>query len=179
MLFNFVRENNSTFVRSNVNSFKHTINMKRLFSLLTILVFSLSVFAQTNIDNVKDTTNGPQIKFEKIVHDYGKVFQGADGNSEFWFTNTGNEPLILSKPASSCGCTVPTWPKEPILPGKKDVIKVTYNTHGIGVFNKTITITSNAKNSRIVLTVKGEVQAKPAEVMPEKSTDQSAVPVNK
>ncbi|MBM3403444.1 MAG: DUF1573 domain-containing protein [Bacteroidetes bacterium] len=153
--------------------------MKRLLSIVTILVFSLGAFAQDNLENAKDTANGPLIKFEKIVHDYGKMYQGADGNADFWFTNTGNEPLILSKPASSCGCTVPTWPKEPLLPGKKETIKVTYNTNGIGVFNKTITVTSNAKNSRVVLTIKGEVMAKPAEVMPEKATEQSAVPINK
>ena len=105
--------------------------------------------------------------------------QGADGTCEFKFTNTGKEPLILSKPQSSCGCTVPTWPQEPILPGKSDVIKVTYNTNNVGPINKTVTVTSNAKTSRLVLSIKGTVTAKPAETVPVKTNDNSAAPINK
>ena len=89
------------------------------------------------------------------------------------------EPLILSNVTSSCGCTVPTWPQEPILPGKSDVIKVTYNTNNVGPINKTITVTSNAKTSRLVLSIKGTVTPKPAEQVPVKSNDNSAAPINK
>jgi hypothetical protein len=125
---------------------------------------------------VVDNPNAPEIVFEKTVHDYGTLVQGADGTCEFKFTNKGKEPLILSKPQSSCGCTVPTWPQEPILPGKSDVIKVTYATHNVGPINKTVTVTSNAKNGRIVLSIKGNVIAKPAENVPEKTNDKSATP---
>lgn len=123
--------------------------------------------------------NAPEISFDKTVHDYGTIVQGSDGTCEFKFTNTGKEPLILQKPQSSCGCTVPTWPQEPILPGKNDVIKVTYATHNVGPINKTVTVTSNAKTARVVLSIKGNVVAKPADKVPEKTNDNSATPINK
>ena len=81
------------------------------------------------------------------------------------------EPLIVQKPKSSCGCTVPSWPKEPILPGESDVIKVTYRTNRVGVINKSVTVTSNAvKNGTVVLRIKGKVLEQPTEAMPEKET---------
>jgi hypothetical protein len=123
--------------------------------------------------------NAPEISFDKVVHDYGTVTQGSDATCEFKFFNTGKEPLILQKPVSSCGCTVPTWPQEPVLPGKSDVIKVTYSTHNIGPINKTITVNSNAKTSRVVLSIKGTVIAKPADKVPEKTNDNGATPIQK
>jgi len=123
--------------------------------------------------------NAPEISFAKTVHDYGTIVQGSDGTCEFKFTNTGKEPLILQKPVSSCGCTVPTWPQEPVLPGKSDVIKVTYATHNVGPINKTVTVNSNAKTARVVLSIKGNVVAKPADKVPEKTNDNSATPINK
>ena len=100
--------------------------MKKLVFLFGILVMMAGVaMAQ---DDVKVSENGPEIEFEKLVHDYGEVEYNGNGECEFRFTNTGNEPLILQKPKSSCGCTVPSWPKEPILPGESEVIKVTYKT---------------------------------------------------
>ena len=140
-----------------------------MFVSFLLLAFGMVAFAQQPASTSSDTANGPYIRFEKVVHDYGTLEQGADGTCEFKFTNTGNEPLILNKPTSSCGCTVPTWPKEPILPGKGDVIKVTYATHNVGIINKTVTVTSNAKNSRVVLSIKGTVIAKPTETLPEKA----------
>jgi hypothetical protein len=93
------------------------------------------------------------------VHDYGTMKQGADGNCEFKFTNTGKEPLIIANAVGSCGCTVPTYPKEPILKGQSAVIKVHYDTKRVGGFNKTVTITSNAKTSTKMITIKGTVEA--------------------
>ena len=110
---------------------------------------------------------GPEIEFEKIVHAYN-----GNGECEFRFTNTGNEPLLIQKPKSSCGCTIPSWPNEPILPGESDVIKVTYRTNRAGNINKTVTVTSNAvKNSTVVLRIKGRVLEQPTEAMPEKKND--------
>ncbi|MCK9204479.1 MAG: DUF1573 domain-containing protein [Bacteroidales bacterium] len=152
---------------------------KILFSFVGLIFAAFSVQAQDAAPQPQANPNAPEISFEKTVHDYGTIFQSADGTCEFKFTNTGKEPLILSKPQSSCGCTVPTWPQEPILPGKSDVIKVTYNTNNIGPINKTVTVTSNAKTSRIVLQIKGAVVAKPATTEPVKTTDQGASPQSK
>jgi hypothetical protein len=95
--------------------------------------------------------------------------QGDNGECEFKFKNTGKEPLILSNVYSSCGCTVPSWPKEPIMPGKSEVIKVKYNTSRLGTINKKVTVISNAVNNPIELFIKGNVSAKPAETLPEKT----------
>jgi hypothetical protein len=157
---------------------------KILFSVAFMILAAFTLQAQDNAQPAvaappEPNPNAPEISFAKTVHDYGTIMQGADGTCEFKFTNTGKEPLILSKPQSSCGCTVPTWPQEPILPGKSDVIKVTYNTNNIGPINKTVTVSSNAKTSRVVLSIKGTVVAKPAEQVPVKSNDNSAAPINK
>ena len=90
---------------------------------------------------------GPQISFETETLDYGTIAQGADGNREFIFTNTGNEPLIISSCKGSCGCTVPKCPTEPILPGETSKIKVKYDTTRLGKVTKTVTVTSNAGES--------------------------------
>lgn len=148
--------------------------MKKLVLLIGVLVmFAGMATAQTE----KTVANGPEIEFDKLVHDYGQVPYNGNGECVFTFTNTGNEPLIVQKPKSSCGCTVPTWPKEPILPGESDVIKVTYKTTRVGAINKSITVTSNAKtNSTVVLRIKGRVMEQPTEAMPEK---EAISPVNK
>jgi hypothetical protein len=83
------------------------------------------------------------------------------------FKNTGKAELILTNCRSSCGCTVPSWPKDPIPPGKKASIKVKYNTQRIGQINKTITVESNAVNDRVVLKITGNVNPQPTEAAPE------------
>jgi hypothetical protein len=150
---------------------------KSAFLIIAIIFAALGLNAQDAALNANP--NAPEISFAKVLHDYGTVFQGGDGTCEFRFTNTGKEPLILSKPVSSCGCTVPTWPQEPILPGKSDIIKVTYNTNNIGPINKTVTVNSNAKTGRIVLSIKGSVVAKPTATLPEKTNEKGTAPVNK
>jgi len=152
---------------------------KVIFSFVLLIFAAFSLQAQDVQPAAPVDPNAPEISFDKLVHDYGTVVQGADATCEFKFTNTGKEPLILQKPVSSCGCTVPTWPQEPILPGKSDVIKVTYATHNIGPISKTVTVTSNAKTSRVVLSIKGTVIAKPADKVPEKTNDNSATPIQK
>lgn len=149
--------------------------MKKLVFLIGVLVMMAGV-AMAQEEKVSE--NGPEIEFEKLVHDYGEVQYNGNGECEFRFTNTGNEPLILQKPKSSCGCTVPTWPKEPILPGESNVIKVTYKTTKVGTINKSITVTSNAKtNATVVLRIKGTVLPQPTETLPEKDFGEGS-PVN-
>ncbi|MCD4698375.1 MAG: DUF1573 domain-containing protein [Bacteroidales bacterium] len=126
-----------------------------------------------------DNPNAPVINFDKLVHDYGELEQHGNGRCEFAFINEGKEPLILSNVRSSCGCTVPEWPRQPILPGQSEVIKVKYDTKRIGMINKSITVYSNAKKSPITLRIKGKVNAKSAMALPEKNTDKSGSPVNK
>lgn len=145
---------------------------------LVLLIGILAVFAGvSHAQDAKATQNGPEIEFAKLVHDYGEVPYNGNGECEFKFTNTGNEPLIIQKPKSSCGCTVPSWPKEPILPGESDVIKVTYKTTRVGAINKSVTVTSNAKtNSTVVLRIKGTVLEQQTEALPQK---EAGSPANK
>lgn len=148
--------------------------MKKVIYLLGIMLLMAGV-AKAQDAKVQ---NGPEIEFEKIVHDYGNVPYNGNGECEFRFTNTGNEPLLIQKPKSSCGCTIPTWPNEPILPGESEVIKVTYKTNRVGQINKSVTVTSNAvKNSTVVLRIKGTVLEQPKEVMPENNTMDGGSPV--
>lgn len=99
------------------------------------------------------------IIFDKLVHDYGTVQKGGDGNCVFTFTNKGQKPLVLSNVRASCGCTTPEWTKTPVNPGETGIIKVKYNTNLPGTFNKSVTVTSNAANSSVLLRIKGQVVA--------------------
>ena len=140
-----------------------------LFSVLFLSALVVSAQAEKKATQVVKKQNGPEITFKTLSHNYGDIYYGANGTFSFDFTNTGNEPLILTKPRSSCGCTIPHWPKEPILPGETSAIKVTYNTHRNGAFNKTVTVYSNAlKNKTVVLRIKGKVIPKPTEELPVK-----------
>jgi hypothetical protein len=128
--------------------------MKTLFALVFL---TLTAVIQINAQTA-DTTL--VIKFASTVHDYGTIEQGSDGSCQFVFTNMGTTPLVLSNVRASCGCTVPTWPREPILPGKEGSIKVVYNTNLVGSFNKSISVNSNAKNNEVILNIKGTVTQK-------------------
>ena len=119
--------------------------------------------------------NAPTMSFESEVVDYGTIEQGADGVREFKFTNNGKEPLIISNARGSCGCTVPTWPKEPIKPGESSVIKVKYDTKRLGAINKSVTITSNAVSPTKVVRIKGKIiapQTSPVKATPGAPTEQ-------
>ena len=135
---------------------------KALFSLLMIFVASAGVTAIA-----QEVTNGAQIEFDKEVHDYGTVENGGNGTCTFEFTNTGNAPLIISNAKGSCGCTVPSWPKEPLAPGKSAKITVKYDTKRPGAINKSVTITSNAVNTPTkIVRIKGNVKAAPTSGAP-------------
>jgi len=126
--------------------------MKKLLVYLTIF-FGIFSNAQT----------GPKIEFKEETINYGEVERGKDdGIRIFEFTNTGDAPLLITNAKSSCGCTVPEWPKEAIAPGGKGKIKVQYNMTP-GPISKTITIESNAvnkTNGMVPLRIKGTVVVK-------------------
>lgn len=136
---------------------------------------------QQQLQPATQNPNAPEIVFETEVMDYGKVEYNGNGVREFKFKNKGKEPLIITRAKGSCGCTVPTWPKEPIMPGKSGVIKVKYSTNRVGRFTKTVTISSNAKTPTKRLTIKGEVGPKPItpteQTVPVKKVTGGATPV--
>jgi len=130
--------------------------MKKILFLLFIGMASLSMKGQTQEEIKKDFT-GPVFEFENEVIDYGDIAVNSDGNRVFKFKNIGKSPLIISNVKGSCGCTVPTKPEEPIMPGETGEIKVKYATNRVGPFSKTVTITSNAYEPTVVLKIKGRV----------------------
>ncbi|WP_278034876.1 DUF1573 domain-containing protein [Flavobacterium nitratireducens] len=139
--------------------------MKKILLLAALVVFGItSSKAQETSKKIKATAaktakvNGAGMVFESETIDYGTIAHNADGRREFVFRNNGNKPLIITNAVGSCGCTVPTFPKEPIAPGAKAVINVKYATDRVGQFSKTVTVTSNAEGQTTkVLTIKGNV----------------------
>jgi hypothetical protein len=149
--------------------------MKKLITLsIALLAFTFSNAQETTKITKKTTTKttkttkttlpkveGAGMVFASETIDYGTVAANSDGKREFVFTNNGNKPLIITNATGSCGCTVPSYSKEPIAPGAKGVIGVKYDTSRAGQpFTKTVTITSNAVGSPSkTLTIKGNVLA--------------------
>ncbi len=128
------------------------------FVLLGLVFFCLSSYTQE--DSIVKKRHLPYILFEKTTHDFGTLEYGSDATYEFTFKNAGKQPLIITNCKSSCGCTVPDCPKEPIKKNHRGKIIVKYNTTTVGSFAKTITIQSNALNNPVILTIKGKVKPK-------------------
>jgi len=112
----------------------------KTFTMLVLLSLFIQVQAMAQV-------KGPMLEFKETYHDFGDIKQGEVVEYKFEFTNTGDSTLLLRKVFSTCGCTIPTWPKEGIASGKSDYIVVKYNSEGkMGLQNKIITLFSNATN---------------------------------
>jgi hypothetical protein len=135
--------------------------MKKLFSLFTLLSFAATIsFAQTQTTS-GTTTDGPAMELSSTTVDFGTIEQDSDPFRTVSFTNTGNEPLIIKNAKGSCGCTVPTYEKAPILPGETSEIKIRYATNRLGKINKTVTLyTNEGSEVKRVLKVVGTVNKK-------------------
>jgi hypothetical protein len=136
------------------------------FALLIPAVAGLCLMAstpnhstKTSSENIWLATEG-EITIDKTTHDYGRVKQ-EDGavTATFTITNNTQEPVVLTNVIASCGCTTPTWTKEPILPGKTGHVVASFNPKGRpGPINKTVTITTSSEPARIVVYLKGNVE---------------------
>ena len=135
--------------------------MGKIIILTVLIIAGITVNAQNAPAAQVPAANPNQaeISFEKNIHDFGTIKWNGNGVYEFRFKNTGKEPLIISNAQGSCGCVVPTWPKEPIKPGGESLIRVSYDTKKAGSFQKTVVITSNAKTNPQIITVKGVVES--------------------
>lgn len=125
--------------------------MKKIFLLLMMLA-SLVAYAQQE---------QPEIKFDKTVHNFGTFSEKTPVQTAvFAFTNIGKAPLIINQAIASCGCTIPSYTKEPIMPGEKGTVKVTYNGKGKfpGYFKKLITIRTNGKVEMVRLYIEGDMK---------------------
>ncbi len=125
-----------------------------LFILALAFVGTFTASAQ----NATTPTSGPVMTFDVTTVDYGSIDKGSEPLRKFKFVNTGNEPLIIKAAKGSCGCTVPKYPQEPIMPGESNFIEVRYDTQRTGMFTKTVTITTNEATDTHTLTIKGDVK---------------------
>jgi len=132
--------------------------MKKIL-IICAVAFGFVYTASAQTDN---TANKAEFKFNEEKHDFGKVPQGTPVTTVFTFTNIGIEPLIITSVRPSCGCTTDSYTTTPVKAGETGTIKVTYNAALVSSFNKTITVTSNAKTPTKYLNIVGEVVAKPA-----------------
>lgn len=100
---------------------------------------------------------GQEIWFSESTYNYGDIEQGSAGLYTIEFKNIGKEAIVINRVRSSCGCTVPSWPRKPIEPGATGEIEVKYNTELTGAFMKSVTVYSTAENSPVKLTIRGKV----------------------
>lgn len=145
----------------------HLTNMKKVALLLTALMYVGLVWAQdpaqTPVTIEAPVTGGPIMTLDSDVVDYGEIAYGADPLRKVSFKNTGTEPLVISNAKGSCGCTVPTWPREPILPGESAEIEIRYDTKRPGPINKTVKITTNEVVNTHTLRVIGTIAPEPVQ----------------
>jgi hypothetical protein len=136
--------------------------MKKLILLALLFGYTATaVVAQSDNDplQTEETTpaNGPKMEFEAMEVDYGTIEQHSEPLRSLSFTNTGTEPLVIKNARGSCGCTVPIWPKEPIMPGETSQIDIRYATNRLGKINKKVTLTTNEASGTHVIKVLGKV----------------------
>ncbi|HYE53492.1 MAG TPA: DUF1573 domain-containing protein [Chitinophagaceae bacterium] len=142
--------------------------MKRAILLSFVLVIAVAVNAQT----AATTTTAPVIELLQVkeaIHDFGKIPQGRPATYTFEVFNSGKEPLKLDNVQAACGCTTPQWNKDAIPAGGSTKIIVGYNAYAEGPFEKTITVTYNGNQTK-VLTIKGNVYKAPPSSAPENAS---------
>ena len=148
--------------------------MKQTLVILAMVLmasFRLAAQATPTEATPATPTSGAILKLESETVDYGTIDQGSEPLRLAKFTNAGTEPLIISGAKGSCGCTVPNWPKDPIMPGESSQIEIRYDTKRVGGINKTVTVSSNDPAGPHVIKVVGTINAVAQEEgLPEKES---------
>jgi hypothetical protein len=128
--------------------------MRRLiFPVIAVLLFSCT---QKNSEE-EAKRSGQQLFFAETTYNFGEMIEDGPGTFKIEFKNTGDQSIVINRVRSSCGCTIPSWPKEPVAPEQTGEIEVRYNTALTGSFLKSVYIYSTAENSPVKLMVKGKV----------------------
>ena len=128
-------------------------NMRRL--IIPVLAILLISCAQKNEEGAK--ISGQELFFTESTYNFGEMMEDGPGTFKIEFKNIGDQPIVINRVRSSCGCTIPSWPKEPVEPGKNGEIEVKYNTALTGSFLKSVYVYSTAANSPVKLLIKGKV----------------------
>lgn len=134
--------------------------MKKFIFILAFAAFSFQFAAAQNQAAVKQEE---KVQWSEKAHDYGQIPQGVPAKATFTFKNNSNEPVVITNVRSSCGCTVAGYTKEPVRPGEEGEVSATYNAARPGKFSKSVTVTMGGDIGAVLLTIKGEVTAKPTE----------------
>jgi hypothetical protein len=132
-------------------------------SLIAMITLAFVINGCTANPEEKAKGHGQEIWFEESLHDYGEIEQDSDGTWSFAFKNLGDEAIVINRVRSTCGCTVPDWPREPIEAGASGEIRVIYNTATTGTFLKSVIVYSSAGNSPVKLQIKGKVYPRETE----------------
>lgn len=138
--------------------------MRKIIPILFLAFISLTAMAQENAAKEEVVASGPVMKFEDRTHNFGEIpLKGGKVSHDFKFINDGTEPLIISKAKGSCGCTVPKYPKGPIMPGEEASVKVVFSPKGKkGKIHKTVTITHNSgvpgESKQVKLNIGGRIK---------------------
>lgn len=128
--------------------------MKKIMMVAILMILSITMAS---------AQSPAEIKFDKLTHNFGLFSEESPiQKTTFTFTNVGGAPLVINQVVASCGCTVPKYDKQPIAPGKKGSIEVTYNGRGKfpGHFKKSITVRTNGKTEMVRLYIEGEMKEK-------------------
>lgn len=128
-----------------------------LKATIVVLAFTLCITGCKSSPEEKAKGHGQEIWFDELMHDYGEMEKDSDGSWAFTFKNIGEKAFVINRVRSTCGCTVPEWPREPIEPGETGEINVIYNTKTTGTFLKSVIVYSSAANSPVKLQIKGKV----------------------
>ncbi len=144
--------------KSGTNTLTLRHQNKIMKHLSFVLTFVLAVACSAIAYAQNEGADGPVLSFENMIVDYGKIVQNSDPLRVVKFTNTGTEPLVIQNARGSCGCTVPSFPKQPIMPGESSEIEIRYDSKRLGKINKTVTITTNEGGEPHVLKVTGQIE---------------------
>lgn len=133
-----------------------------ILAILLLAMVSVGVAQEAKVQTPVIKTDGPVLTLEKNTHDFGDIYQGDIVEYTFKFTNTGNQPLLITNIQTSCGCTTPQWPRDPIMPGGKGELKVGFNSAGkMNKQTKVLPIISNAVNDASVTFTTNVLDKKP------------------
>lgn len=154
--------------------------MKKVLLSLGMLFLSAGVVMAQDAshhghNHGQPAASGESIKFDKPNHDFGTLLEGPSAEHVFQFTNTGKEPIVIQRVQASCGCTTPSYTKEPVAPGKTGSITAAYSTGGRpGAFNKTLTVFynvgANTTSQTKTLSIAGNVEKAPTSSVPENNS---------
>jgi hypothetical protein len=144
--------------------------MKKIQSVLFFLLITGAVAMAQTGDAVQVNPNAPEFQWASETYDFGSIPQGVPVQARFDFTNTGNEPLIITDVQKTCGCTKTEWSKEPVMPGQRGWVMAEFNAASEGAFNKAITVSANAKTPTVKLYFKGTVVKSETGSVPEQES---------